>query len=226
MPPKGYRLTGPERGWSQDQLIYMRWTCWPISEKDPNYIGKEQIANLLGVDSDTLRNWERSPGWDDAVQAMAQQVMLELDPLFYRNIAENMLSHKPSDKILQTYYRYIRPAIERNRPLWEKLIQAKTEMAESAEDRRIELTKEIMDLPTEQRDVILAYWRRLIAEPEAGAAQVLPPAKHADFKRQPGNRNTQEQAQRVRATTYKRKAAPLTFLPIAKNPQIDEQDSE
>lgn len=219
MPPKGYRTDGLARGWNQDQITYMRWLCWPESDIEPAYQSKNAIADLLGVESDTLRNWERLPGWDDAVNAMGCQVLIEFNHKIYKNLIENMISHKPSDKIIQTYFRYILPAVERTRPVWEKNIQLKGEKSLALEGHRDALTREIMELPADVRDTLLVYWRRLIAEPEAGEAQVLPAPKVADFTRT----NRQQAEEKRLATRARQKAQPLTFLPIQpKKPQTEE----
>jgi len=222
MPPRKAYI----KGWTPEQLAYMRWLCWPQSDKSPQYLNKTQFAALLGVNTTTLWQWQQMIGWNEAVQAMAQQVMTELTPEFYKSIAENMMSSKPSDKIIMTYFRYILPAIERNRDTWEARIQLKGEQTQAAEATRDALTAEIMELPEEMRDTLLAFWKRLLTDSAAGEAQLLPEAKNYDFTRQPEDppkKRIKPEPEEIPPMPLPSVPRRLTMVPIKK---LDKPDPE
>lgn len=68
--------------WTPDQLVFQAWLALPSAARSPKQ--QQQLAKQLGHDPATLSDWKRLPGFQDAVYAMALDVVKgELAPILH-----------------------------------------------------------------------------------------------------------------------------------------------
>lgn len=176
MPPKGYR-----RPWTDVQYDFMEWLCLPTVEREgQSYVS---IARVLGVDRNTLHTWEGLPGFKEAVGAMARRTILSLEPNYLKTIATDMMSKKPSDRIVMTYWRYIRPALLAEYETTEALLPRQSDNQRLLESRQAEIWKEIQALDSNTRDIVVNLWRKMIAEPGEGEVELIAPPEFHRVRR-------------------------------------------
>lgn len=149
-----------KNGWSNEQLAYMKWLCLPEKIRQPDT--KTELAEELGCIVDTLRNWEKLPGWNIALRKMSARVLLEAEPVFFKTMMENML--KPSGAYERVNYFKIKRDLD-----YMALDGMLDEVAENTEigsnlspEEEYNLAlEEIKGLPIAEQERILNLVRRL-----------------------------------------------------------------
>lgn len=163
------------RRWTEGQQEFMRFLCLPDVGRNKDIKSYDAFARSIHVSRNTLQNWERQPGFYEALQAMSRRVILEQEPEFLKGMAEEMRSKKPNDRIVMTYWRYVRPALLAELELTDSYLELKSDGPNLLEARNQRIWERIMELPADTRDVVFDILREATTEPEEGTVEVLDP---------------------------------------------------
>lgn len=157
MPPRG--------GWTPEQRALMRWLCLPGDDIMGDGRGLREHKSLtalaahLGVTRQSLYDWQKLPGWDEALGVMAGRTFKSLKPEFIKTMSAVLL--KPGapgyDRVLTAMVRYVDPAM--NDPEEQARWDAVLPELEATGDDQTELIaqEELRLLPLAERQIILNF---------------------------------------------------------------------
>lgn len=78
------------KGWSEEQITYMKW----LVSGDPKE-NKETIAKKIGVKVETLDRWTHKPGFWDMINTLTDQSLHQSRPQIYKRLIKAATKTEP-----------------------------------------------------------------------------------------------------------------------------------
>lgn len=79
------------RQWSARQMVFIQWLANPLEKVPPS---QEMLADELGISRSTLKRWRKLPGFPDAVNERAQEMIRDDVPKLLRAGVQHALAGK------------------------------------------------------------------------------------------------------------------------------------
>jgi hypothetical protein len=145
----------PRNGWDQRHRALMEWLCLPEMFRNPPTF--TALAAHLGVTREALYEWQRTPGFPDALRIVAKQTTLKLEPEFLSKLSLAMVKDNPNDRLVQVYWRYVRPALKDEQEMgeWDKILPELASDSYNVGNGYEKAVKLIRELPLEMRELFL-----------------------------------------------------------------------
>lgn len=76
------------REWTSRQRKFQLWLAMEARERPADMQTREQFAEALGVNMETLAAWERLPGWNEAVGDLSVTIVTRAAPKIMRALVK------------------------------------------------------------------------------------------------------------------------------------------
>jgi hypothetical protein len=145
----------PKNGWDLRHRALMEWLCLPEMFREPRTI--TALAAHIGVTREALYEWQRTPGFSEALQVTAKQTTLKLEPEFLHKLSLAMVKDNPNDRLVQVYWRYVRPALKDEQEMgeWDKILPELASDSYNVGNGYEKAVSLIRELPLEMRELFL-----------------------------------------------------------------------